>query len=79
MKYEKFIAAKEQSVCVTLRTLGLTPSKSIAQLVDSRFQPKGDHRVRWDEFFFQKGLESVERICGTEMCQLRYSPCQPKS
>lgn len=72
IRYEDFEADKAGAIGRLAEELGLAHRRDIADAVDRRFQPAGDRKVGWLEFFGGANLESIERICGAEARALGY-------
>jgi len=71
-KHEDFVLAKEQVIGQLCRAVGLDPRKAIGEYVDRQFQPRGNHSVRWSEFFATQDLDRIGDICEKHMKSLGY-------
>jgi hypothetical protein len=72
VRYEDFQLDKIGTVKHLAERLELPAVADISGLVDVQFQPRGDHRVSWGEFFGEQNLIKIERICGPAMRELGY-------
>ncbi|CAN5607876.1 hypothetical protein BH23GEM9_BH23GEM9_23200 [soil metagenome] len=73
IRYESFVTDKAAAVEATLHDLGIPGGRSIEQLADRQFQPRGQRGVTPAEFFGPDELASIERICKVDMQKLGYT------
>ena len=72
VRYEDFLADKEGTVTDLAVRLGLPLRNSIADAVDTQFQPRGNRTVGWSEFFGPDNLARIEGICGERLVAFGY-------
>jgi hypothetical protein len=72
LKYEDFTRDKVGTLDRLAAALDLEKKRDVSDRVDVQFQPPGDRRVRWDEFFGPENLARIERICLDRMKELGY-------
>lgn len=72
VKYEDFLKNKQTVIKDTARALGLPCDGSIAEYVDVQYQPKGERKVDWVEFFGAENLAGIECICSEYMSDFGY-------
>lgn len=72
VRYEDFMTNKEQSITDLCKKHSINCEQEIASKVDIQYQPKGNSKVCWTDFFGQQNLELIERICQSRMQQLGY-------
>jgi len=72
-KYEDFMSDKCGYIAELAKRLGIPKRNNINGNVDIQYQPRGNHNVSWEEFFGQRNLKRVERICGSRMKKFGYS------
>ena len=75
VRYEDFARAKAATIDGLAGDLGLPPRADIASRLDHQFQPAGDRKVSWVEFFGTENLERIESICADPMRRFGYQPC----
>ena len=73
IRYEDFVADKVGTTQSLAEQVGLTPSHDIADYVNLQYQPSGDRKVSWSEFFQADNLHLIETICGERMNCFDYS------
>lgn len=73
-RYEDFMQAKEERIAELCRAIGLDPVHSIAEHVDTQFQPKGDRRSVWTEFYGAEELATIDRVCEPMLERFGYAP-----
>ncbi len=71
VRYEDFMADKVGSITDLAQTLSLKPLHDISDKVDIQYQRKGDHSVKWQDFFGDN-LPVIERICHDYMIRMGY-------
>jgi len=54
--------------------VGLEVRRPLGATADRQFQPRGDRDVAWVEFFGEKNLDTIDRICADRMRSLGYEP-----
>jgi len=74
VKYEDFLKDKEKSIADVANELGVNCKQSISQFVDIQYQPKGNSKVDWLEFFGDEHLHAIEDICSNQMKMYGYKP-----
>jgi hypothetical protein len=73
VRYEDFVQDKVGSIAALAEQLGYPVVNDIAAGSDRQFQPQGKDRSRaWSEFFGQRNLDIIERICGSRMAKFDY-------
>ena len=76
VRYEDFLADKEGTVTDLAVRLGLPLRNSVADAVDTQYQPRGDRTVGWSEFFGPDNLARIEATCRVRLVALGYPPAQ---
>jgi hypothetical protein len=71
-RYEDFQADKLGQLTELAGAVGLTPRRDISSSLEFSFQPAGDRSVSWEDFYGERNLETIERICGPQMSRLGY-------
>lgn len=74
IRYEDFCADKQGRIRALAETLGLDPRHDISEDVDVQYQPRGNRDVDWEEFFGQRNLRLIERVCAEHMQAVGYRP-----
>ena len=74
VKYEDFLKNKELYIKNLAETLGIPSIISISAHIDVQFQPKGNQKVDWLEFFGEENLAAIEDICCKYMQIFSYKP-----
>ncbi|GAB5497393.1 MAG: hypothetical protein Phyf2KO_24730 [Phycisphaerales bacterium] len=72
VRYEDFTADKLQLIDTLVDKLGLERCSDITDRLDHQFQPAGNRAVRAEEFFGNKNLAEIERVCSPMMQQFDY-------
>lgn len=72
IRYEDFKANKEQSITNLCKKLSIKRRQDITNKVDIQYQPKGNSKICWKDFFGQQNLELIETICQSRMQQMGY-------
>ena len=72
VKYEQFLADKEMVIKKTAVEVGLPCVRPISEYIDVQYQPRGDRKVDWLEFFGPNNLSGIEKVCGNYMRALGY-------
>ncbi|HEU5141262.1 MAG TPA: sulfotransferase [Bacillales bacterium] len=67
IRYEDFVKDKVGSIEKLADRLGLPKVNDIGGKVDIQYQPAGNKNVKKKEFFGERNLESIERLCGERM------------
>jgi len=70
-RFEDFIADKPGEIKRLANRLGLAARNDISGKVNVQFQPAGDHKVTWQEFF-GGNLQRIESICAERMEAMGY-------
>lgn len=70
--YEAFNQNKVEAIRELALKLGLEPNRSIEQVKDVQFQPKGNQEVSLEAFFGAANLHRIEKICGEVMGLVGY-------
>lgn len=70
--YENFVQNKAESIRDLAQQVGLNPIHDISAQVNIQYQPRGNYRVNWLEFFGKDNLQRIETICGTRMQSFGY-------
>jgi len=73
VRYEDFVKEKANTVYQLATNLNLPRLADISDKVDTQYQPRGQHCVRWYDFFGADNLRRIERICGSQMEHFGYS------
>lgn len=74
VRYEEFNADKEGVIAAVAADVGLELTRPLGATADRQFQPKGDRNVEWAEFFGERNLAAIDRICEDRMRPLGYEP-----
>lgn len=72
IRYEDFLTDKEAAIEELADRLGVPRAGSIADRLDTRYQPQGDRDVDWLDFFGRKNLGIIESVCEREARALGY-------
>ena len=72
VRYEDFLADKEGAVTDLAVRLRLPLRNSVADAVDTQYQPRGNRAVGWSEFFGPDNLALIEGTCGDRLAALGY-------
>lgn len=73
-RYEDFMQGKEAQIATLCRAVGLDPVHDIAEHVDTQFQPKGDRRAVWSEFYGPEELATIDRVRAPWLEKFGYAP-----
>lgn len=74
VRYEDFLGGKVAAIQALAADLELSGVHDIASKVDVQYQPRGDRRVSWLEFFGRDNLRRIDDICAGRMARLCYRP-----
>lgn len=74
VSYEEFNRDKENVIASLAADVGLELKRPLGAAADRQFQPRGDREVEWAEFFGERNLARIERICADRMRSLGYEP-----
>lgn len=73
VKYEDFLKDKIGVIYRLAEELGLEKINDISEQINIQYQPAGKNRnLKYIDFFGEKNLERIERICGERMKKLEY-------
>ena len=72
VRYEDFLQDKVGTITHLAKSLGLDIRSDIADRVHVQFQPAGVRNVRWDDFFGEENLGTINTICGPLMSKFNY-------
>lgn len=72
VQYEKFSANKREVLVEVAEQLGIPHDNDITPWLDVQYQPRGDRRISWPEFFGRDNLDRIETICRHRMSQFEY-------
>ena len=72
--YEEFDRDKEAVISSLAADVGLEVSRPLGAAADRQFQPRGERDVDWVEFFGERNLATIDRICEDRMRPLGYEP-----
>jgi hypothetical protein len=73
-RYEEFVKDKVGFIAHLAGQLNVQEKRDISSKVDIQYQPPGDHRISWGEFFGTRNLGQIEQLCGGRMATLGYTP-----
>jgi hypothetical protein len=71
-KYEDFCADKQRYILALARHLGVEAQRDISDRVDIQYQPAGDHKTSWEEFFGPNNLSRITKVCAGRMSAMGY-------
>jgi hypothetical protein len=71
-RYEDFLGDKIGEIHQICQDLGITVTTDIHSEVDVQYQPKGDRKVDWLEFFGEDNLNRINTICKPAMDLMGY-------
>ena len=72
VRYEDFCAGKVAAIGRLATELGMAAERDISADVDRQYQPPGDRRASWPEFFGPENLARITARCGERMQCLGY-------
>lgn len=72
IRYEDFLKNKAEEVERLATQLDLPRLCDIADKVDVQYQSRGNREVKWEDFFGEKNLRQIERVCQDRMKALDY-------
>ncbi|MEO0132731.1 MAG: sulfotransferase [candidate division WOR-3 bacterium] len=73
VKYEDFLKDKIGVIYRLAEELGLEKINDISEQINIQYQPAGKNRnLKYIDFFGERNLERIERICGERMKKLEY-------
>jgi hypothetical protein len=72
-RYEDFVRDKPGRIAELCRAVGLDPVHSIEADADREFQPRGDRKAVWSEFYGADELAAIESTCGPLLAHFGYS------
>lgn len=72
--YEEFNRDKEAAISSLAADVGLFVKRALGAAADRQFQPRGDRGLEWVEFFGERNLATIDRICEDRMRPLGYAP-----
>lgn len=73
VKYEDFLKDKIGVIYRIAQQLGLEAINDISDQINIQYQPAGKNKnLKYIDFFGEKNLERIERICGERMKKLEY-------
>ncbi|MEO7239841.1 MAG: sulfotransferase [Sphingomicrobium sp.] len=74
IRYEDFVADRVGAIERLAERLGLRVVRDIGDDATRQFQPLGaDRDCPWSDFFGERNLATIERICGPAMARFDYS------
>ena len=62
-RFEDFLADKAGTIARLADQLGVAPARSIADKLDTQYQPPGDRTIGWRAFFGPENLAALEARC----------------
>lgn len=72
--YEDFNRDKERVISTLAADVGLEVKRPLGTAADRQYQPRGDRGVDWVEFFGERNLAAIDRICADRMRPFGYEP-----
>ncbi|MCK5211322.1 sulfotransferase, partial [Candidatus Parcubacteria bacterium] len=72
VKFEDFLSDKADTIERLAAKCGLSKVNDISGLVDKQFQPHGDRKTSWLDFYGKANLGIIEETCGQAMKELGY-------
>lgn len=72
IRYEDFVSDKIGEIHQICQDLGITVTTDIHNEVDVQYQPKGDRKIDWLEFFGRDNLNRINTICKPAMDLIGY-------
>ena len=73
IRYEDFLKDKTGAIQRLAKQLGLSEVHDISTKIDIQYQSRGDHNIRWNDFFGIRNLKCIEQICNKQMMVFGYS------
>jgi hypothetical protein len=78
LRYEDFMSDKLESIRRMAESLSIEKRNSISDKLDVPFQPSGNRKVRWDDFYGEYNLSTIHDICAEEMREFEYDNSRVK-
>jgi hypothetical protein len=78
LRYEDFMSDKLESICRMAESLSIEKRSSISDKLDVPFQPSGNRKVRWDDFYGKYNLSIINDVCAEEMHEFEYDKSRVK-
>jgi len=75
VRYEDFCKDKYGFISTLAKQLGIIKKDDISKKLNMQYQPRGDRKISWNDFFGQKNLSEIEHICALRMKQFKYMLC----
>lgn len=72
VKFEDFLRDKAGTIGQLAAKCGLEKINDIEKLVDKQFQPQGNKKTTWQDFYSETNLKIIEKICGQAMKEFGY-------
>jgi hypothetical protein len=72
VRYEDFAADKIAFIGRLAQSLGIAQKGNITDKVDIQYQPKGNGKISWLEFFGEENLRRITDVCGGRMEKFGY-------
>lgn len=72
VKYEDFNKDKVNFINQLSVKMGYQAKNDISAKVNIQYQPKGNKKINWNDFFGEKNLHKIQNICGVQMKKLGY-------
>jgi hypothetical protein len=72
VRYEDFLADKLGFIADLASMVGLSQKASIEHFINVQYQPKGNNRATYIDFFGKKNLQKIEQRCGKYLIELDY-------
>ncbi|MEB3283555.1 MAG: sulfotransferase [Lyngbya sp.] len=72
IRYEDFLQDKSQAITDLAQRLGLNSVNNISDEVDVQYQSRGNRSVKWQDFFGEKNLHKIDKICFEHLKKLNY-------
>ena len=74
LRYEDFVRDKAGSIAHLAGAVRLDPVHDLGRYVDVAYQPRGENRASWRDFYGPENLTRIESICGERMKRFGYEP-----
>lgn len=71
--FETFVAHKEATIAQLATRCGIQQRHAITEALDVQYQPRGNRKIPWRDFFGTTNLRRIEALCGSRMAQLGYT------